>query len=351
LKPTPIPTTPPTGETTDTSSPEPATEPSGVPSIIPSTNPNTMPMDDTVKIYDNDGEFVYETAVLSGIRKIMDIAWIPNDYRVLIGAREGDIYLFDGDLNEDSKQLLINVNPCIQQERALLSITIHPRFNEFHGGEMSSKYNFVYAYWVHRGKDDNCNLIEDYFNIDEDGPYCVLSRFTLTESNKLENEKILIKTGNAGKMHNGGGMAFGSDGYLYLATGDTGFPSGNSFRSYHPSSNLDNLWGKILRIDGDGDGEVPDSNPYIGEPNAQRCGDQVINPGNGTRVCTEIFARGLRNPVSNTVLLYSTILLLFAFLLLIKTSYITISMIHLFSSKKIHLVHIRNEYKLCIRKS
>jgi glucose/arabinose dehydrogenase len=259
-------------------------------------------MDDEVIIYDNDGVFVYETAVLSKVRRIMDIAWIPNDSRLLISAKEGDIYLFDGDLKEDSKQLLINVNPCIEQERALLSIAIHPRFNEFDaGGEISSKYNYVYAYWVHQGKDENCNSIEDYFTIDEDGPYCVLSRFTLTESNKLENEKILLKTGNAGKMHNGGGMAFGSDGYLYLATGDTGFPSNyvrlNPYPVF-PTNNLDNLWGKILRIDGDG--EVPDSNPYIGLPNAQRCGDQVINPGNGTHVCTEIFARGLRNPVSST---------------------------------------------------
>jgi glucose/arabinose dehydrogenase len=109
-----------------------------------------------------------------------------------------------------------------------------------------------------------------------------------------------LKTGNAGQKHNGGGMSFGSDGYLYLATGDTGFPSKylNS-NPVFPTNNLDNLWGKILRVDGDG--KAPESNPYIGSPNAQRCGNQVNNPGNGTRVCTEIFARGLRNPVSSTI--------------------------------------------------
>ena len=79
-----------------------------------------------------------------------------------------------------------------------------------------------------------------------------------------------------------GGMAFGNDGYLYLATGDAGYP-----REYDPANNLDNLWGSILRIQDDG--TVPDSNPYVTDPLAARCGTQITNPGNGKdRICSEM---------------------------------------------------------------
>jgi Ca2+-binding RTX toxin-like protein len=85
--------------------------------------------------------------------------------------------------------------------------------------------------------------------------------------------------------HNGGSLAFGPDGYLYIATGDGGGsndPDGNA-------QNLDVLLGKILRIDVDGDDfpadpsrnyAIPDDNPFAG-----------AMPG-----ADEIWAYGLRNP-------------------------------------------------------
>lgn len=54
--------------------------------------------------------------------------------------------------------------------------------------------------------------------------------------------------------HNGGRIAFGPDGMLYAAVGDTGAPSS--------AQNLDALTGKILRLTPDGD--VPDDNPFAG---------------------------------------------------------------------------------------
>ena len=76
--------------------------------------------------------------------------------------------------------------------------------------------------------------------------------------------------------HNGGGMAFGPDGYLYLGLGDGGSggdPQGNG-------QNLEVLLGKLLRLDVNG-GEpyaIPTDNPYAagGAP--------------------EAWATGLRNP-------------------------------------------------------
>jgi glucose/arabinose dehydrogenase len=78
--------------------------------------------------------------------------------------------------------------------------------------------------------------------------------------------------------HNGGQLAFGPDGDLYIGVGDGGSeddPEGNG-------QNTDTLVGKILRIDPSPHGgyTVPPSNPFVGQP----------------RKRPEIWAYGLRNP-------------------------------------------------------
>jgi glucose/arabinose dehydrogenase len=84
------------------------------------------------------------------------------------------------------------------------------------------------------------------------------------------------------EQHHGGGLAFGPDGFLYVATGDGGGfgdPAGNAQR-------LDVLLGKILRLDPDPAGgpgyRVPPDNPFAG-------------PDTGD-ARPEIYAYGLRNP-------------------------------------------------------
>jgi glucose/arabinose dehydrogenase len=79
--------------------------------------------------------------------------------------------------------------------------------------------------------------------------------------------------------HNGGMLAFGPDGFLYIGVGDGG--SGND--PPNNAQNLDVLLGKILRIDvnfPEATYVIPASNPFVG--------------GTGTR--DEIFAYGFRNP-------------------------------------------------------
>ncbi len=78
--------------------------------------------------------------------------------------------------------------------------------------------------------------------------------------------------------HNGGMLSFGQEGYLYIATGDGGGggdPLDNAER-------VDNLFGKILRIDVNSLDPygIPADNPFVGVPNAR----------------AEIWAYGLRNP-------------------------------------------------------
>jgi glucose/arabinose dehydrogenase len=84
--------------------------------------------------------------------------------------------------------------------------------------------------------------------------------------------------------HNGGHLAFGPDGYLYVGLGDGG--SGND--PQHLAQNPNSLLGKFLRIDVN----VPDSDPAgYAIP-----GDNPFLDGSPVRALPEIWSVGVRNP-------------------------------------------------------
>lgn len=123
----------------------------------------------------------------------------------------------------------------------------------------------------------NGRFFVDYTN--NDG-HTVISEFRVTANpNQADStsERILLTINQPYNNHNGGQIAFGPDGYLYIGTGD----GGSQGDPHNHGQNLNSLLGKILRLDVD-NGEpyaIPPDNPYV---------------AGGGRL--EIWHYGLRNP-------------------------------------------------------
>jgi glucose/arabinose dehydrogenase len=112
-----------------------------------------------------------------------------------------------------------------------------------------------------------------------------VSSFTVDPSNpdraNAASEKRLLFVDQPYANHNGGALAFGPDGDLYIALGDGG--SGGD--PHENGQKLSTMLGKILRIGVDGTtGElpyaIPDDNPYVNKAGSE----------------PTIFLYGLRNP-------------------------------------------------------
>ena len=103
------------------------------------------------------------------------------------------------------------------------------------------------------------------------------------------SERELIVVPKPAANHNGGNLAFGPDGYLYIGLGDGGSPGDAAGNAQNPRR----LLGKMLRIDVDA---RPGGAPYgipVDNPNV---GNALCDDGAGDADCPEIFATGFRNP-------------------------------------------------------
>lgn len=138
-------------------------------------------------------------------------------------------------------------------ERGLLGLAFHPTFE-------SNRRFFV------------------NYTRDNDGA-TVIAEFTATPDGSVSTgvETILLTFAQPFSNHNGGMLAFGPDGHLYIGSGDGGSANDPGDRAQDTTT----LLGKILRID------VDSAPPYSSPP---------TNPFVGTAGRDEIFAIGLRNP-------------------------------------------------------
>ncbi len=183
-----------------------------------------------------------------------------NDDRLFIVEKAGVIKIIDDQQNVNTTPFL-DINSLVSNsggERGLLGLAFHPNYN-------SNGFFFV-------------NYINNSGNT-------VVSRFVTNPPDSdiadPNSEVILMTIDQPFSNHNGGDLAFGEDGYLYIATGDGGSGSDPGNRS----QDLTTLLGKLLRINVNNSGAnpnyaIPADNPFVSDANA----------------LNEIWAYGLRNP-------------------------------------------------------
>lgn len=194
--------------------------------------------------------------------------------RVFVAEQEGIIKVLRNDQETEEATVFLDISErCVyadnRNEEGLLGVAFHPKFRE--NGEF-----FV------------------YYTSAEADLLSKISRFRVSRDDQNiadpDFEEVILRVPQPFWNHNGGTLAFGDDGFLYIALGDGGSgsdPNGNG-------QNLTTLLGSILRIDVDhkADGNnyaIPEDNPFVGKSVPAGPRGKMI-PARG-----EIYAYGLRN--------------------------------------------------------
>jgi glucose/arabinose dehydrogenase len=172
-------------------------------------------------------------------------------------------------------------------ERGLLGLAFHPDYRS---------NGLVYTY-----SSEPLGPEPDFTTLADDEPRAGNASLTTIREWRVDDPKdpgsavdpassrVLLRIEQPQFNHNGGAIAFGPDGHLYIALGDGG-SADDQGPGHAPGGNGQdlsdgNLLGKILRIDPEGDDAanghygIPADNPFVGAPGAD-----------------EIFAYGFRNP-------------------------------------------------------
>jgi glucose/arabinose dehydrogenase len=173
--------------------------------------------------------------------------------RLFVVEQSGRIRIVERGALNSSPVLDIRDRVLSGGERGLLGLAFHPAFRK--NGRFYVNYTRT---------PDGATVLAEY-------------RLGSSPRQAMRDERILMVVSQPYANHNGGMIAFGPDGYLYMALGDggSGGDPGNRAQNTHE------LLGKILRID------VDRGDPY-GIPS-----DNPFAEGGGR---PEIYAWGLRNP-------------------------------------------------------
>jgi len=168
----------------------------------------------------------------------------------------------------DLRDRMIGLNPAYD-ERGLLGLAFHPDYAQ--NGRLFVHYTAPLREGAPQGW-DNTERISEFAVSDDPGRA------------DAGSERVILEVDEPQGNHQGGTVAFGPDGYLYISFGDGG--GANDVGTGHTpdlgnGQDRTNLLGSILRIDVDGEEPygIPEDNPFV--------------DGEGA---PEVYAYGLRNP-------------------------------------------------------
>ncbi len=192
--------------------------------------------------------------IVNGLSQPVDLQSAPGDTnRLFILEKPGLIRVFQGGALLPRPFLDISSRVGNGTEQGLLGLTFHPQF--------ATNRRFYVDYTDGNG---DTRVVE------------FLADAGLDSASATEREILFVAQPAAN--HNGGQLAFGPDGYLYVALGD----GGGAGDTYHNGQNLGSLLAKLLRLNVDTGSpySVPPDNPFVGQTGAKE----------------ETWDYGLRNP-------------------------------------------------------
>lgn len=156
-----------------------------------------------------------------------EMIFLP-DGSFLITERPGNLVRLN--INSNATPIKIPVASVkTDGEGGLLGMVLHPDF---------AQNNWLYLYFTTAGAKGNINKVERFIFDDK--------------ANSLTPDKEIVSNIPAGANHDGGRIAFGPDGYLYITTGESG--------QANLAQDKNSLGGKILRVKDDG--SIPADNPF-----------------------------------------------------------------------------------------
>ena len=200
---------------------------------------------------------------------------ISGDDRLFVVGQRGTIQVFDNDAATSTASQFLDIRSDVRfnvgQELGLLGLAFHPDY-ESNG--------FFYLYYT-RSAEGIPEIVVERFRVDSGNP---------NQANKASRQVVFSVIKNqSNSNHNGGKIAFGPDGYLYVSIGDGG-GGGDPKKN---GQNVDTYFGSILRLDVDLDGNNPaDANGLAPEG---RYEVPSTNPLVGQDGLDEIYAWGIRN--------------------------------------------------------